>query len=215
MKKLLTALAASSIFVSPAYAETAIIGFTSGSTANVNGVDLPRTVGFSFTPTIDILVSHLGFFDIGNDGLTSSHQVGIWSSAGDLLLSDVVASGTSATLLDGFRYVDSADLFLAANTSYVIGAAINQGSNEDSYIFGPSSVQTSSLIDFGNGLRGPANVAFAFPSVNPNSGRFGPNFQFSAAVPEPATWAFMIFGFGAIGGAMRRQRKANVKVSYA
>ncbi|MEP3226772.1 MAG: FxDxF family PEP-CTERM protein [Parasphingorhabdus sp.] len=36
-----------------------------------------------------------------------------------------------------------------------------------------------------------------------------------AAVPEPATWAFMIFGFGAIGGAMRRQRKANVKVSYA
>lgn len=36
-----------------------------------------------------------------------------------------------------------------------------------------------------------------------------------AAVPEPATWAFMIFGFGAIGGAMRRQKKANVKVSYA
>ncbi len=35
------------------------------------------------------------------------------------------------------------------------------------------------------------------------------------AVPEPATWAFMIFGFGAIGGAMRRQRKANVKVCYA
>lgn len=35
------------------------------------------------------------------------------------------------------------------------------------------------------------------------------------AVPEPATWAFMILGFGAIGGAMRRQRKATVKVSYA
>lgn len=35
------------------------------------------------------------------------------------------------------------------------------------------------------------------------------------SVPEPATWAFMIVGFGAVGGAMRRQRKANVKVSYA
>lgn len=35
------------------------------------------------------------------------------------------------------------------------------------------------------------------------------------AVPEPATWAFMILGFGAIGGAMRRNRKANVKVNYA
>ncbi len=39
--------------------------------------------------------------------------------------------------------------------------------------------------------------------------------NFAGAVPEPATWAFMIFGFGAIGGAMRRQRKTNVKVSYA
>ena len=44
-----------------------------------------------------------------------------------------------------------------------------------------------------------------FGSVTPGGG----------AVPEPATWAFMILGFGAIGGAMRRQRKANVKVSYA
>lgn len=35
------------------------------------------------------------------------------------------------------------------------------------------------------------------------------------AIPEPATWAMMIFGFGFVGGAMRRQRKANVKVSYA
>lgn len=36
----------------------------------------------------------------------------------------------------------------------------------------------------------------------------------AAAVPEPATWAFMIFGFGAVGASMRR-RKQNVKVSYA
>ncbi len=35
------------------------------------------------------------------------------------------------------------------------------------------------------------------------------------AVPEPATWAFMIFGFGAVGSALRRNRKTNVKVSYA
>ncbi len=28
------------------------------------------------------------------------------------------------------------------------------------------------------------------------------------AVPEPATWAMMLIGFGAIGVAMRRSRKA-------
>jgi len=37
-----------------------------------------------------------------------------------------------------------------------------------------------------------------------------------SAVPEPATWAMMIIGFGAIGGAMRStRRKQQVAVSYA
>ena len=35
-----------------------------------------------------------------------------------------------------------------------------------------------------------------------------------AAVPEPATWAMMIIGFGAIGGAMRR-RKVTTRVAFA
>ncbi len=35
------------------------------------------------------------------------------------------------------------------------------------------------------------------------------------AVPEPASWAMMIGGFGLVGGAMRRRRKANVKVAFA
>jgi hypothetical protein len=34
------------------------------------------------------------------------------------------------------------------------------------------------------------------------------------AVPEPATWAMMIGGFGMVGAAMRR-RKAQVRVTYA
>ena len=35
----------------------------------------------------------------------------------------------------------------------------------------------------------------------------------TGAVPEPSTWALLILGFGAIGGAMRSRRR--VKVSYA
>ncbi len=34
-------------------------------------------------------------------------------------------------------------------------------------------------------------------------------------IPEPTTWAMLIFGFGAIGGAMRRKAKVTTKVSYA
>ena len=37
---------------------------------------------------------------------------------------------------------------------------------------------------------------------------------FAQAVPEPATWAMMLLGFGAVGYSMRR-RKANVRIAYA
>lgn len=36
-----------------------------------------------------------------------------------------------------------------------------------------------------------------------------------AAVPEPATWAMMLVGFGAIGAAMRRRRQQAPKVRFA
>ena len=36
-----------------------------------------------------------------------------------------------------------------------------------------------------------------------------------SAVPEPATWALMIIGFGATGGAMRRRSKVRVSASLA
>jgi hypothetical protein len=36
-----------------------------------------------------------------------------------------------------------------------------------------------------------------------------------SAVPETATWAMMISGFGLIGGAMRRQRKVKTTVRFA
>lgn len=37
----------------------------------------------------------------------------------------------------------------------------------------------------------------------------------AAAVPEPATWAMMILGMGAVGFAMRRRHKVTTRVSYA
>ncbi len=33
-------------------------------------------------------------------------------------------------------------------------------------------------------------------------------------VPEPATWAMMMIGFGAIGGALRRRQRQSVRVSF-
>lgn len=58
-----------------------------------------------------------------------------------------------------------------------------------------------------------ANIAFAVfgsraPSIS-GSSVFADNFTFiNGAVPEPATWAMMLLGFGAIGVSIRRRRPA-------
>ena len=50
----------------------------------------------------------------------------------------------------------------------------------------------------------PASQAWTFDSFRLTSENLTTN---PGAVPEPATWALMIAGFGFIGGAMRRQRR--------
>lgn len=37
----------------------------------------------------------------------------------------------------------------------------------------------------------------------------------AGAVPEPATWALMILGFGAVGGSMRRREAVAAKIRFA
>jgi len=52
----------------------------------------------------------------------------------------------------------------------------------------------------------------------PGEGFFGAaldSVSVTTAVPEPSTWAMLLVGFGAIGGAMRSRRKLKQSVSYA
>jgi hypothetical protein len=76
---------------------------------------------------------------------------------------------------------------------------------------GPLTVSSLAYNLF-NGSR----VYFASDLVNLKTGNTGnvgavlrPNV---AAVPEPASWAMMITGFGAVGAMMRRHRKLQVKL---
>lgn len=136
--------------------------------------------------------------------------------------------------------LDSAtfDIAGAGSGTFSIATRLGQNTGNNVIFFGRSAADGGSdLFDFDIGFNQDLSVEFGpLPNVAPvfalgqfndiatSGGLLGfdaaDNVQFSSmlvggAVPEPATWAFMIFGFGAIGGAMRRQRKANVKVSYA
>lgn len=108
------------------------------------------------------------------------------------------------------------------DTGSVANSSVHFGTNRVAFGSGliADAFQLSVVFDSGD----DATIAeitpiFGTPDRNrfaadPSALTFGP-LATVGAVPEPATWAFMIFGFGAIGGAMRRQRKMNVKVSYA
>lgn len=55
-----------------------------------------------------------------------------------------------------------------------------------------------------------------FYNTGQNSAFEFDNVSLTAAVPEPATWAMMILGFGLVGSAMRRRKPAvAAQVSYA
>ena len=71
---------------------------------------------------------------------------------------------------------------------------------------------TQFLTDLDGNPNGSATSAYSSGGAffDSTSGRVS---IVEAAVPEPATWALMIAGFGLVGGAMRRRRIA--KVSYA
>lgn len=88
---------------------------------------------------------------------------------------------------------------------------------------------TRSVADNGNnffGIYGDAGEVFTSAGFvsNPTTDgigdmrqvRLGGVAELAAAVPEPATWALMLLGFGVIGGAMRSRRKdPRVRVSFA
>ena len=98
---------------------------------DTNGTSTNTTRGFQFDVTQPgVIATALSFWDENGDGLNDSHDVGLWDPSGVLIASATVGSGTSASLLGEFRFVDIADVALAVATGYVVGAVFAQGSDD-------------------------------------------------------------------------------------
>lgn len=78
-------------------------------------------------------------------------------------------------------------------------------------------VETGSATDISILANVPNSIVVS--GISRGNGSYGGNLTFiptTSAVPEPATWAMMLFGFGAIGFGMRRRKgKEKLRVRYA
>jgi len=158
-----------------------------------------RTRGWEFTITEDLAVAGLGIFDLDDDGLYLSHEVGIWHS-GELVLSTTVPAGTEDTvLIDQFRYVETDPFWLMEGETYIIGSV----SLGDQYVGNNSSARITMIpsITYTKTLTTEADAGFSLPTLERDFYGFGPNFL---VIPEPMT--LMMFSLGGLFIVRERSR---------
>lgn len=199
----LLAIVFASVSHTNSFADVGLVSET-GGTLQVSQFD--QTLGWAFNLNTEVRLDRLGFFDSNDDGLIASHDVGIWTTSGDLVASATVPSGTGGSLLGGFRYVNVVPSVQLPIGEYVIGGhfggnTFGNGSQE-LFIQGSSSIETHPFVEYvGRAGDGPG---FVFPTPNPQTGGTdftAVNFQFN--IPEPST-CIMLLMASALGLMVRR-----------
>ena len=197
MKTRMALLLVALIVVAPTatWADTAI---TLGSFTN--GTDGEWTLGFQFVPTTNITVTALGSYF--QNGVTSRHDVGLWTAGGTLLASTTVAGSGAA--IDGFQYQGITPLGLIAGNTYVVGGETLDDNYaidfSHSFTVGPGLNYIVHVETSGGTLSFPTNQYTSFDD-------WGGTFQYQA-VPEPGSLA--LFGSGLVGLAGVVRRKFNL-----
>ena len=174
--------------------------------ASMLAISVPATAAPYFTGTQQFI--KLGD-TIGSDfdKVTLGGVTGDFTGAGTYLLNTV-------TFEVGINSNDSHTNVgvLAGNTGDVGGNPFTYGVNYTIQI-----ANSDTILLGGNTFR----VGDFYWSINPltlTSGGETVNGSLIAtvtAVPEPATWAMMIIGFGLVGAGMRSRRRQTVRVTYA
>jgi hypothetical protein len=184
-------------------ANTIALSF-SGATGQAAGSNI-FTAGWTFSLSAPVLLTDLGIFDSNNGtGLSSSHQVTLWTSAGVMEAQATVPAGTTAPLTDGFRYVSLATPILLAAGNYTIGALYSGPG--DAALYHASVISTASGVTY---IDSRSTFGDVFPGTDAFGnikGYFGPNFQFTSppanGVPEAgSTVALILLGLTVVFGA--------------
>lgn len=204
-----------------ALAGQAALAIGPGSTSLISARSGTRMINWTFTPTVPLIVTHLGWVDARQfdeegadwgDGLSSPHTLGIWvwqddAVGGPPLVAATIPSGHEAQLIDRFRYVTIEPLPLIAGTTYVIGGetTVVEGISPDWSIHNPLPT-VHSLLDFGMRWHHPAD-GFEPPDLEGAdfNRAIAANFRF---VPEPSTLLLLALGGAMVLAARRRSVRA-------
>ncbi len=151
----------------------------------------------------------------GAPGFSVGHTIGIFTDAGQLLVSGSVSPGTvdpaagppvTSQITGVFRYVVVTPTTLSAGQTYII-AGTNPLGSDDAFAVGfpLSALTVDPSISFVQGRVSPLGTggSLLFPAVTEppaifNARNFGPNFQFVTGpvqvIPEPGSLALLAVG---------------------
>ena len=233
MKALLLAAAAAASFAGAAHAET-ISNPNGGSSVGPlcgwpyqGGACQTVFIGESFTAATTGNLTNLQFTLLGGSTLTAVQAVvyalngpltTTFTPGAELWRSSAVAGAsgvlnfnpTGVALTAGQNYV----AFLSTYNTTSTGSASVSSCNV--FVGSPACIAANANPNLGRAITGRVEGANLNELVFSQVVNGSQDLTFSAtitAVPEPATWAMMIAGFGLVGGAMRRRTR--VAVAYS
>ena len=184
-----SAIASAALFGAPAQAAVQIGGATTGNVCNgAGGINncIATQSGVTQGTTTDPLASSLiARIEFNGNGTISSTDV-------SSLFGTVTGSEFSAS-------VDSNNMLTFTYTPGAGDPAI--------HYYGLSQANTYNLFYDPNAITSLSIDLSTFFASNPGLSHLDVYDTTVPAVPEPATWAMMLLGFGAIGVAMHRRRR--------
>ena len=185
--------AAALAMASAASAQVSIIDPTT-----INGPGVPVGDGFNFT---------FGYSD-SNGAVNPFEQLVSFSSTMDGYFG--LGVQTTATSVDGVSDVDFSNVWLTTLCPNAGATAVPGTCGATTLITALDNNSESDLHeDWGlsNLFLAAGDYTLHIAGTRGRVSSFDGNISFQAAsVPEPATWAMMLFGFGAIGWQLRRRR---------
>lgn len=149
----------------------------------------------------DVLASDQPFADIPAGSVFG----GTFLAAGPTVGQPAILTFTAPVSYLSFLW-GSPDTYNALTITTNLGAILNFTASGMGFPVTNGNQSFSQYVQF-SGTGGHLISSATFNNVPTTDAFESANFSVTAAVPEPATWAMMLIGFGAVGATMRRRRR--------